>query len=158
MLKLGSQRLIIQGAGTYTGGVDIRSGVLTAQSDTALGTGTTTLDATTTVRTGAALELGSTVATLNGGLQRGLQIWYNHLILNGTGNALFGDAPLTIRENDNIWRGPITLNANIAVTFKGPAAGVAVPTFITTVNSPTGGTVSALTATPGGNGVDAVQT
>ena len=158
LLKLGTQRLIIQGAGTYTGGVDILGGVLHIQNDTALGLGSTTLDTTTTVRTGAALELGSTVATLNGGIERGLQVWYNHLILNGSGNALFGDAPLMVAGNDNLWRGPITLNSNLVVEFTGPAAGVAVPTMITTVNSPTGGTVSAVTSTIGGSGINAVQT
>lgn len=157
ILKLGSQRLIIEGAGTYTGGVDIRSGVILINNDTALGLGTTNQNTTTIVRNGAALELGSTSVTAGGGVQRGLQVWYNNLILNGAGNSLFGDAPLMVQQNDNIWRGPITLNSNIAITFKGPAANRAIPEIITTVNSLTG-TVDAVVSTPGSSSINAVQT
>src|SRR5262249_31599894 len=39
LVKLGTQRLIAQGAGSYTGGVDIQNGVILVQNDTALGLG-----------------------------------------------------------------------------------------------------------------------
>ena len=42
LVKLGTQRLILQGQGLYTGGVDIRTGVIRIQNDTALGSGSTT--------------------------------------------------------------------------------------------------------------------
>ncbi len=235
LIKLGSQRLILQGEGLYTGGVDIQNGVLTIQHDSALGRGSSSsvmavtgsgvspiaitsnnhglttgrqvtvsgvggntaangtftvtvidtnrfsLDATTgngaytsggnwirntdtTVQSGSSLELGSSVPLVNGGIQRGLQVWYNHLILNGTGNSQFGGASVVSVSGDNLWRGPITLNANLAITFKGPAAATVLPTMLTTVNSPTGGTLSATTSTAGAPGigsapgVDAVQT
>ena len=158
LIKLGTQRLILQGAGTYTGGVDIQQGVLLIENDTALGLGTPAANVTTTVESGAALELGSTIPAFTGGIQGGLQTWYTDLVLNGTGNAAFGDAALMVEANDNMWRGPITLKANIAVTFQGPEANMAVPTILTTVNSPTGGSVSAVTSTAGGPGINAVQT
>src|ERR1019366_9390045 len=105
LVKLGSQRLILQGAGQYTGGVDIQAGVLRIQNDDALGTGSSSAAYTTTVENGTALELNPTNPLLSGGDQRGLQVWYDNLVLNGTGNAAFGDAALTVPSNDNMWRG-----------------------------------------------------
>lgn len=157
LIKLGSQRLIIQGQGLYTGGVVIDQGVIQIQSDTALGTGTPTTDVTTTVESGAALELGTTVPDNNGGIQQGLQIWYTNLVLNGTGDPAFGDAPIMVESNDNMWRGPIQLNNTLSVTFQGPAADTAVPTILATVNS-VNGTLSATSATTGAADIDAVQT
>src|SRR4029077_12181882 len=153
----GSERLILQGPGLYTGGVDIQSGVLLIQNDTALGLGTTTTTVTTTVEAGAALELGSTVATQTGGIQRGLQVWYTNLVLNGTGDPEFGDAPLMVEANDNMWRGPMTLNASVAVNFQGGAADLSIPTILTTVNS-LAGSVSAVNSTFGAANINGVQT
>jgi autotransporter-associated beta strand protein len=114
LTKLGSQRLTMLGSGTYSGPVDIRAGVLRIQNNTALGNGTST----TTVETGTALEIEHTVPALDGGIQAGLAIWGEHLILNGTGNSAFGDLPLTIMDSDNMWHGPITLNGS--TTFSIP--------------------------------------
>jgi hypothetical protein len=85
-----------------------------------------------------------------------MQVWYNRLVLNGAGNDFYGDAALQVETNDNVWRGPITLNPNIAVTFQGAAASAALPTMLTTVNSPTGGTLTAITSTQGVSGVGSV--
>ncbi|MDW8244825.1 MAG: autotransporter-associated beta strand repeat-containing protein, partial [Thermogemmata sp.] len=52
LLKLGSQRLVIQAPGTYTGNVTVANGVLLVQNDTALGAPGT---GTVTVQSGAAL-------------------------------------------------------------------------------------------------------
>jgi autotransporter-associated beta strand protein len=125
--KLGSQMLILQGDGTYTGPVDIRQGVLLNQNNTGLGTGT----GTTTVEAGASLALASTVASLNGGVQTGLQVWGEHLVLNGPGNDTLGThlAPLAILDDnsvtgptpgpiiptDSMWRGPVTLNPGVSI-------------------------------------------
>lgn len=235
LVKLGTQRLILQGEGLYTGGVDINEGVLTVQHETALGLGTSSpislvtgnglpIDITslnhglatgqevtitgvggntaangtftitkldndrfrlngvtgnsgytsggnwifntkTVVESGAALEFGSSIPLVNGGIQRGLQTWYNHLVLNGPGNSLFGAAPLMSETGDNLWRGPITLNANIAVAFQGPAAATTLPTMLTTVNAADpSATLTATTSTPGtpgigsAPGINAVQT
>jgi autotransporter-associated beta strand protein len=111
IVKVGSQRLVIEDPGTYTGGVDIKQGVVQTQNETALGTGTSAAPVTTTVESGTALEIAPTNPLLTGGLQRGQQIQNDHLILNGTGNTTFGEPPLAILSNDNLWRGPITLNA-----------------------------------------------
>ena len=72
--------------------MDIQQGVLLNQNDTGLGSGV----GTTTVEAGAALELANGTAPENGGIQSGLNIWAKHLVLNGTGNAAFGDTPLTV--------------------------------------------------------------
>jgi len=119
--KLGSQKLNIEGDGTYTGPVDVKQGVLRAQNNTALGAGTAATN-TTTVETGAALELGQTIPQNNGGITEGLQVPPGeHLILNGQGvtdpNAAdTGDAPLTILPNsDHLWQGPITLDNSVPI-------------------------------------------
>ena len=91
--KLGSQRLTIQGPGTYTGAVNIDQGVLLIENNTALGIG----GGTTTVVAGTALELGNTITTEDGGLQGGLDIAGEALVLNGSGDSTFNDtAPLDL--------------------------------------------------------------
>ena len=86
----------------WTSGSD---GVLRIQNSTALGTGSSAVSYTTTVENGAALELYPTDPLITGGNQQGLEVWYDNLVLNGTGNAAFGDAALTVPSNDNMWRG-----------------------------------------------------
>jgi autotransporter-associated beta strand protein len=130
--KLGSQRLVLQGDGTYTGPVDIKQGVLLDQNNSALGdngSGAVLPKNTVTVEDGAALELGNSTPQTNGGLQVGLNTWGEHLILNGNGDPAFGDAPLTVLSpdgahnpvnipivsTDQTWRGPITLNTSAAI-------------------------------------------
>ena len=173
LVKLGSQRLIVQGPGTYSGGVDVRAGALRIQSDTALGqplnftTDDGSVNTTTTVENGAALEIAPTVPELNGGIERGLEIWYDNLVLDGTGNSTFGDSPLTILSQDNLWRGPITLNSSIQITFQNVLGDVAVATMgINTTNPLTGvstltgtaPTLNVVTTTTGSATVNAVQT
>ncbi len=129
IIKLGSQRLIVQGPGTYTGDVDIQQGVLLNQNNTGLGSGV----GTTTVEDGAALELANGTAPENGGIQAGLNILGETLVLNGTGNAAFGDTPLTVLSSaarttdpvntpivpsDNMWRGPVTLGNSATITVQ----------------------------------------
>lgn len=156
--KLGSERLVIQGPGRYTQGVDIQEGVVRIQNDTALGAGTSATPTTTTVQSGTALEFGSTNPLLTGGIQRGLQVWYTHLILNGTGNAKFGDSPLMVEAEDNAWRGPITLNSNLAITFKDVLGARALPTMVVDNTGLVGGTITVNTTTVGDPFYDAVQT
>ena len=109
--KLGSQRLSLQGAGTYTGPVDIQDGVLRIQNGTALGTGVST----TTVEIGTALELTSGNPQYAANEQAGITVPSEHLILNGTGNLAFADAPLTNLSDDNTWQGPVSLNNSITI-------------------------------------------
>lgn len=121
LVKLGTEQLIIQGDGTYEGGVDIREGIVTAQNDTALGAPG---GGPVIVQAGTALELVGSELANNGGisaledpdnpaapLQRpGIQVWGKTLILHGTGNADFNaDAPLMNLEGDNAWRGNVNL-------------------------------------------------
>jgi autotransporter-associated beta strand protein len=121
--KLGSQRLILQGPGTYTGNVDIQQGVVLDQNNTGLGSGA----GATIVESGAALELGNTTAPENGGVQDGLDVLGETLDVNGTGNTAFGDMPVTVLSgaagatapvgdtivpSDYTWRGPVNLEPN----------------------------------------------
>lgn len=125
--KLGSRRLIVQSTGTYTGPVEVASGVLMIQDDAALGVGNNT---TTTVQDGAAIELATTIPLLNGGIQRGLNIWGETLILNGSGNLAYAASTLTIHGDerlastvgnnpiiaaDYLWQGPIRLNSDATI-------------------------------------------
>lgn len=158
LVKLGTQKLILQGPGLYTGGVDIQKGVLRIHNDTALGAGTATADTTTNVKSGAALELGPTLPLSTGGIQRGLQVWYTKLVLNGTGNTDFGDAPLVVGSNDNLWRGPIVLNTNIAVTFKNNLGNRALPVIFADSSNLIGGGVTVDITTLGNSSFNEVQT
>jgi large repetitive protein len=161
IIKLGSQRVILQGDGIYTGGIDDRQGVLRIQNDTAIGLPLAAgANTTLTVENGAALEVAPTLPLQTGSIERGLQVFGTHLILNGTGNSTFNDAALTILSNDNAWRGPITLNSDISVTFRGPAGFRAVPTMTAATLTGTG-VVSAASTTVGSigtPGVNAAQT
>jgi autotransporter-associated beta strand protein len=94
--KFGSGRLILQGDGSYSGANEVAEGSLRIQNDTALGrettgtsTGTNVFTTTaTTVDAGAVLELSSGVASLNGGIAAGIQVYDEHLILNGPGQQI----------------------------------------------------------------------
>ena len=131
--KLGSQRLIIQAPGSYTGPDTVQTGVLLAQYNTALGAGVS--GQTTTVASGASLELGSSTAVENGGVQAGLEVWGEQLTLNGTGDPAFDDSALTVLASnagavgmvpnsdplvttDNIWRGPLKINSPTTITVE----------------------------------------
>jgi autotransporter-associated beta strand protein len=140
--KLGSQLLVIQADGTYLGNVDIRQGVLLDQNNTGLGAGipfgnfTPSQDPTVTVEPGAALALTSFVLpSENGTTSSGVDIWGEHLILNGPGNDTLGEplgavnvlatdqltAPndTTIVPADAMWRGPVTLQSSTTFNLDG---------------------------------------
>jgi autotransporter-associated beta strand protein len=129
--KEGSRRLVVEAPGTFTGPVDIQSGVLLAQNDTALGQGNTTNPPTVTVENNASLEFGnsingesfgnsSSVVSTNGGIQAGIQVWGEHLILNGAGDPAFGDSAVTaLASNAN------TIGAEVqSLTITGQSTGM----------------------------------
>ena len=90
LIKYGSQRLRLAGDGTYTGSTEVREGTLRIENDTALGrksSGTLLAQQTysqtvTTVQSGAVLELRKGIATNNGGISSGIEIWDERLVLN----------------------------------------------------------------------------
>jgi len=134
--KLGSQLLVIEADGTYQGPVDIRQGVLLNQNNTGLGAGGAPAS-TVTVETGAALALTSYVVPTNapaGTINSGLDIWGEHLVLNGPGNDTLVGTPLaainvlgtdtltapndtTIVPTDQVWRGPVTLGSSTSINL-----------------------------------------
>ncbi|MCI0461199.1 MAG: Ig-like domain repeat protein [Gemmataceae bacterium] len=132
--KLGSELLIIQAEGTYTGLVDIEKGVILAQNDTALGAGTSASNVVN-VRSGTALLLANKTPADGGGQPHGLQVWGTRLVLSGPGNTTLGRplAPLTILTDngllkrssevivpsDHLWRGPITLGTSSVLNIPG---------------------------------------
>src|SRR5205085_2862786 len=75
------------------------------------------------------LELTTLPTSVNGGLTAGVNIWGIPLTLYGTGNSTFGDAPLTVFASDNQWQGPIALNSNIAIAFRGALANQPIATM-----------------------------
>ncbi len=99
--KYGSLLLSLQGAGTYSGAVDVREGTLRVQNDSALGqasSGTVTNNevfttTNTTIEAGAGLQLGAGIAANNGGLSAGIQIDNEHLILNGAAAQIAAAGP-----------------------------------------------------------------
>jgi autotransporter-associated beta strand protein len=103
-----------------------------AQSLTATVTGGGS--ATTPTQTqggGAALELGSTVTTQDGGVAAGLGVWNEQLVLDGAGDPALGDTtPLhllaassttygpyndPIIPTDALWNGGVSLDANTTI-------------------------------------------
>ena len=84
---------------------------------------------------GSALELLAGSAQNNGGLTGGMEIWNENLVLNvnpnnkpaGISNVQFGDAPLHSLSDDNMWRGPVTLNTSAAAPTN---AGISDPVSI----------------------------
>ncbi len=157
--KLGSQRLIIQGPGTFTGNVNVEQGVVLDENDTGLGS-----ENTTTVNPGTALELGNGTATENGGIAAGIQTAGENLVLNGSGNPEFGDAaPLVILpasnntiptngvanllagpfddpivDTDQQWGGNVSLNTEFQVQFQGTLGGLSQPTLTASAATLTG--------------------
>jgi autotransporter-associated beta strand protein len=169
--KLGSRRLIIEGPGTYTGNVVISEGVILDQNNTGLGAGNVTSPPTVTVEPGAALEIGNTstaeainnslggatfTSSESGGIQEGLGIWGENLILNGSGDPTFGDTALTILSSNATTTGPTVYTLAVSsgtsgdffLSFNGALSGP-IPTNATVAQLqaalatilPTGGTV-----------------
>jgi autotransporter-associated beta strand protein len=95
--KLGSQPVILQGPGSYSGAVNVAQGTLQVANNTALGqdssgtatTGNETYTATTTtVGAGAVLQLGSDVPATDGGIQGGAAVANENLVLDGAGQQI----------------------------------------------------------------------
>lgn len=115
LTKLGPQRMILQDKNSFTGDFNINEGVVRVQHDDGLGGGV----GNTIVAAGTALEIMNSVETENGGISAGLQFGAGeHLILNGTGNTLFGLHPLTLYNGDTLFRGTITLANNMILDLR----------------------------------------
>jgi autotransporter-associated beta strand protein len=142
LIKDGSGLLDLQGPGTYTGGVDIRQGVLLAQNNTALGVASVTPTTTPTVganpvvvEPGAALALANSTAYNNGGIEGGIQIAGQHLVI-GSKNG--NDATLQT----------VTITGSLA----GTAPGVPTGNFTLSFNGFTTGQLSTTVPASGGSG------
>ncbi|MCS7271227.1 MAG: hypothetical protein NZ703_09085, partial [Gemmataceae bacterium] len=126
LIKLGSRLLLLQGDGTYTGNVEIRSGTLRVQHDTALGrSGSGTANSpttqtysltTTTVQPGALLQLEASVPQNNGGISAGLQIWDERLVLRDPGQqiAVYGSLGTFTLTFNGFTTVPLPYNATAA--------------------------------------------
>lgn len=108
LAKLGSGLLTIQGDNTFTGPVNIDAGVLLNQNNTGLGAGYTA-GSTTTVAAGAALALANNTAYNNGGLESGITVNGEQLVLNSNpdlqtvtvNGSLFGTFALSLTVGGN---------------------------------------------------------
>lgn len=98
LAKSGTGTLILSGANTYTGAVNVNAGVLNLRNNTALGT----TAGNTTVANGAALELQNTI-TVTGEL----------LTLGGTG--ISGGGALRNVVNNNSFNSNLTLSADTRI-------------------------------------------
>ena len=128
VVQTGSNLFSITFGGGLTG-TDVQlNAVLTA------GVGVPTV--TTNVRGGgAALELGNTVTTENGGVEAGVDVWGEQLILKGAGDAAFGDqGGLTVLASNTPMTQTLTLTGaptGINLTYNGVTT--AAPVSITGV-------------------------
>lgn len=98
LTKSGIGKVILTGANTFTGAVNVNAGVLNLQNATAAGTAAGGV----TVANGAALEL-----------QGGITIGAEALTLNGTGIA--GAGALRSISGTNSWNGAITLASDTQI-------------------------------------------
>ncbi|MFO0801905.1 MAG: MBG domain-containing protein [Gemmataceae bacterium] len=99
--KYGSQRLLLEGDGTYSLANNIKEGIVEARHNTALGQSTSgTYNATsgstpevynqttTTVQSAANLLLDRSNAFTNGGIASGVQVAHEQLVLNASGQQI----------------------------------------------------------------------
>ena len=98
--KTGNGTLVLSGANTYTGATGVNAGVLNIQSAGALGTAANT--ATTTVASGASLQISNNITTTNAGT----------LVLNGTGG---GSGALQNVSGNNTWNSNVTVGSNATI-------------------------------------------
>src|ERR1019366_4156354 len=96
LTKAGTGTWIVSGANTYTGATAINAGTLQLNSAGALGTS----NSSTTVASGATLQLANNITTTNTGM----------LFLNGTGAAGLG--ALQNVSGNNRWNSDITIGSN----------------------------------------------
>jgi autotransporter-associated beta strand protein len=101
LTKVDTGTLVLSGANTYTGATAINAGALQLNSAGALGTAANT--ASTTVASGATLQLANNITTTNTGM----------LFLNGTGATGLG-ALLNVSGN-NRWNSDVTIGSNSTI-------------------------------------------
>jgi T5SS/PEP-CTERM-associated repeat protein/autotransporter-associated beta strand protein len=99
--KTGSGTLILSGTNTYSGGTTIKSGILTAQSDDALGTGSVT------VKKGTTLDIDGPI------------IVANNVTISGTGTTGQGALTATGTSFASAVTGTVTLAANSTIANYG---------------------------------------
>jgi autotransporter-associated beta strand protein len=152
LIKMGSRLLTLQGDGTYSGNVEVRSGTLRVQHDTALGrrgSGTTSTPQTqtysqtnTTVQPGARLELAPSIAANNGGISAGLQIWDERLVLKEPGQQ--------IAVNGNAGTFTLTFNGHTTAPLPFNASALDIQNALNALPS-IGGIGGSVTVTQSGN-------
>ena len=160
IVKVGSQRLIITGPGTYTGGVTVMAGSIRVQNNTALGAGSTSNN-TTTVAAGASLELAATNPLTNGGTVTDLNIWGEGLVLNGSGNGAAAGSPVnaqTLALTGMTTASQFTLTfdgaTTSAITYTGTAADATnIQNALNTVLGTLGFTGGSVNVSQSGSGV-----
>ncbi|MDD0974184.1 autotransporter-associated beta strand repeat-containing protein [Pseudomonas fontis] len=122
--KLDTGTLVLNGANAYTGGTLLSGGTLVVGSDSALGTGTLSAAAGTTLDSNKAVTLlndtslsgllsvgGSNALTLNG-------------VISGSGSLAKNGAGTLSLGGNNSYRGPTALNAGALVLTSGSALGM----------------------------------
>jgi fibronectin-binding autotransporter adhesin len=100
LTKTGAGTLTLSGANTFTGATAVNTGILSIQSNDALGTASNT--ANITVASGAVLQMSNNITTDNMGT----------LILNGTGA---GQGALVNVSGNNTWNNNVTLGSNTTI-------------------------------------------
>ncbi len=99
-VSTGTGTVTLSGANTYTGATTINSGVVNIQNSDALGNASNT--ASTTVASGATLQLANNITTTNAGT----------LVLNGSGT---GSGALQNLNGSNTWNSDVAITSNATI-------------------------------------------
>ncbi|AKC78278.1 outer membrane protein [Xanthomonas arboricola] len=124
LIKNGTQTLTLNGNNTWAGGLQLQGGAVVVGSDTALGLGTLSAAAGTTLDASSAVTLGNALA-LNGALTLpGTQDITLNGVVSGSGSLdKQGAATLTL-ANANTFSGGVALDAGRVVLGNDAALGV----------------------------------
>jgi len=102
LTKTGAGTLTLSGANTFSGAASVNAGILNLQSSGSLGTASNT--STTTVASGAVLQMQGNISTTNTGT----------LVLNGAGTGA-GSGALQSVSGNNTWNGNTSLGSNSTI-------------------------------------------
>jgi autotransporter-associated beta strand protein len=138
LIKVGTGTLTLSGSNNYAGGTTLGGGALSIGNQNALGTGSVTVSAGSTLSTLSSMNLGNNIAVTSGILT--LNNGGNSLIgsgsISGVGAVTFAGAGTTTLTTSNSYTGVTTINSGstVLVTASGGMSSASGNSFVTNMN------------------------